>query len=80
MGATSGPRWLSAFGGDACACILYGGLAGGRWLAFSTVVWVCTVDLASGWFGSERTTEGACGGAGRRTGRYEAQARVGIAL
>ena len=54
MGATSGPRWLSAFGGDACACILYGGLAGGRWLAFSTVVWVWTVGLASGWFGRGR--------------------------
>jgi len=48
MGATSEPRWLSAFGGDACACILYGGLAGGRWFAFSTVVWVWMVGLASG--------------------------------
>ena len=36
------------------ACILYGGLAGGRWLAFSTVVWVWMVGLASGWFGRGR--------------------------
>ena len=40
-------KWMDAkslvafsFDGDASACILYCGLAGGHWLAFSTVVWV----------------------------------------
>lgn len=84
MGATSGPRWLSAFGGDACACILYGGLASG-WFGWRTLACILYGGLGlDGRFGIrvvwQRTTEGACGGAGRRTGRYEAQARVGICV
>jgi hypothetical protein len=50
MGATSEPRWLSAFGGDACACILYGGFG-------IRVVWhqgACILYVASGWFGRGR--------------------------
>ena len=64
MGATS-PRWLSAFGGDACACILYGGLASG-WFGWRTLVCILYGGL------------GLDGRFGIRFGRGRQMARVGV--